>query len=112
MKHLKKWLVLSVILLFLSVAKAKNTSEVTVQSPLDTIKYRVLVAVDKAGVEHWGGKKAYQAKLNTFFGQMNDFWNKAGEGRFKYYFRYVPDLQVIYSCSSRQLENIYRKSVQ
>lgn len=41
---------------------------------------------------------------------MNDFWNKAGNGRFNYYFRYIPDLQVIYDCSSRQLEKIYQKS--
>ena len=84
MKHWKKWLTLPAILLFFSVAKAENSPETIVQHPLDTIEYRVFVAVDKAGVEHWGGKKAYQAKLNTFFGQMNDFWNKAGKGRFKY----------------------------
>ena len=41
---------------------------------------------------------------------MNDFWNKAGNGRFNYYFRCIPDLQVIYDCSSRQLEKIYQKS--
>lgn len=106
----KRWLILSVLLPLLSLAEAKNTLETIAKQPLDTIEYKVFIAVDRAGVEHWGGKKVYQAKLNSFFGQMNDFWNKAGEGRFKYYFRYVPDLQVIYSCSSRQLENIYRKS--
>lgn len=90
-----------------SWADARTIQEIPSQ-PLDTIEYRVFVAVDKSGVEHWGGKEAYQGKLNTFFGQVNDFWNKAGDGHLKYYFRYVPDLQVVYDCSSRQLENVYK----
>ena len=83
----KRWLMFPAILPFLSLAEAKTVEGNLVQQPLDTIEYRVFVAVDKAGVEHWGGKEAYQAKLNTFFNQVNDFWNKAGNGRFTYYFR-------------------------
>ena len=29
---------------------------------------------------------------------------------YTYYFRYVPDWQVTYDCSSRQLENVYKRS--
>lgn len=105
----KKWMFLYALLSLSLWANAETVEGTNVQ-PLDTVQYRVFVAVDKAGVEYWGGKDVYQEKLNIFFGQMNDFWNKAGDGRFKYYFRYIPDLQVIYNCSSRQLENIYKKS--
>lgn len=105
----KRWLIFPVLLSFFSGADAKSVQDALSQ-PLDTIEYRVFVAVDKAGVEHWGGKEAYRAKLDAFFEQVNAFWNKAGAGRFTYYFRYIPDLQVIYDCSSRQLENIYKKS--
>lgn len=107
--NLKKWLILPVVLPFFSLAEVKAAPEVTAQ-PLDTIEYKVFIAVDKAAVEHWGGKESYQTQLNAFFEKMNDFWNEAGQGRFKYYFRYVPDLQVVYDCSSRQLENIYKQS--
>lgn len=117
MKNKKKsWFLFFVLLPFFLQAGAGNICDFTVEAqeadlqPWDTIEYRVFVAVDKAAVEHWGGKASYQAKLNAFFNQMNDFWNKAGDGRFNYYFRYLPDLQVVYDCSSRQLENIYRKS--
>lgn len=106
----KRWLIFPALLPFFSWMEAKTLEENQIQQSLDTIEYRVFVAVDKAGVEHWGGKEAYQAKLNAFFDQVNDFWNKAGNGRFNYYFRYIPDLQVIYDCSSRQLEKIYQKS--
>ena len=106
----KRWLIFPALLPFFSWMEAKTLEENQIQQSLDTIEYRVFVAVDKAGVEHWGGKEAYQAKLNAFFDQVNDFWNKAGNGRFNYYFRYIPDLQVIYNCSSRQLEKIYQKS--
>lgn len=75
----KKWMFLSALLSFFSWTNAK-TAEATLAQPLDTIEYRVFVAVDKAGVEHWGGKEAYQEKLNVFFGRVNDFWNKAGTG--------------------------------
>lgn len=98
------------ILLLLSAWISGQTLEAAMFHPLDTIEYRVFVAVDKAGVEHWGGRDAYSAKLNVFFDQMNDFWNKAGEGRFQYYFRYIPDLQIIYEGSSRKLEEVYRNS--
>lgn len=101
----KRWLIFPALLPFFSWMEAKTLEENQIQQSLDTIEYRVFVAVDKAGVEHWGGKEAYQAKLNAFFDQVNDFWNKAGNGRFNYYFRYTPDLQVIYDCSSRQLIN-------
>lgn len=57
-----------------------------------------------------GRKGGLSEKLDAFFGQVNDFWNKVGEGRLKYYFRYVPDWQVTYDCSSRQLENVYKRS--
>lgn len=107
--NLKKWLIMPVVLPFLSLAEVKSMPEIMLQS-LDTIEYKVFIAVDKAAVEHWGGKVSYQTQLNTFFEKMNDFWNKAGQGRFQYYFRYVPDLQVVYDCSSRQLENVYRES--
>ena len=106
----KKGLILPALLPFFSLTEAKAEVKTITEQPLDTIEYRVFVAVDKAGVDHWGGKEAYEAKLKTLFTQVNDFWNKAGEGRFNYYFRYVPDLQVIYNCSSRELENIYKKS--
>lgn len=106
----KKWLLLPAVLPFFSLVEAKSALDVTQEQPLDTINYNVFIAVDKAAVEHWGGKEAYQTKLNAFFGQVNEFWNSAGQGRFKYYFRYVPDLQVVYGCSSRQLEDIYKKS--
>lgn len=106
----RKWLLIPALLpSFLGLDAKPMQGEVAPQ-PLDTIEYRVFIAVDKAGVEHWGGKAAYQKKLDAFFGQVNDFWNKAGEGRLKYYFRYVPDWQVTYDCSSRQLENVYKRS--
>ena len=95
----KRWLIFPALLPFFSWMEAKTLEENLIQQSLDTIEYRVFVAVDKAGVEHWGGKEAYQAKLNAFFDQVNDFWNKAGNGRFNYYFRYIPYLQVIYDCS-------------
>lgn len=100
---------LSVALSLFALVEAKPVSVMMAQ-PLDTIEYKVFVAVDKAAVDHWGGKESYQTKLNVFFDQMNGFWNEAGQGRFKYYFRYVPDLQVVYDCSSRQLENVYKQS--
>jgi len=106
---LKKWLILSVVVSFFSFVDAKSAPEV-VKHPLDTIEYKVFVAVDKAAVEHWGGKESYQTQMNAFFVKMNGFWNEAGLGRFKYYFRFVPDLQVVYDCSSRQLENVYKQS--
>ena len=106
----RKWLLIPALLpSFLGLDAKPMQGEVAPQ-PLDTIEYRVFIAFDKAGVEHWGGKAAYQKKLDAFFGQVNDFWNKAGEGRLKYYFRYVPDWQVTYDCSSRQLENVYKRS--
>ena len=108
--HWKKWLIFPALLPFFSAVEAKPASEAVEEQPLDTIDYRVFIAVDKAAVEHWGGREAYRTKLNAFFGQVNDFWNKAGQGRFKYYFRYIPDMQVVYDCSSRQLENIYKQS--
>ena len=78
----KRWLMFPAILSFLSLVEAKTVAGNQVQQPLDTIEYRVFIAVDKAGVEHWGGREAYQVKLNTFFNQVNDFWNKAGNERF------------------------------
>lgn len=103
-------MMLPAMLPLFSLVEAKPVHEAVVQQPLDTIDYKVFVAVDKAAVDYWGGSEAYRTKLNAFFGQVNDFWNKAGDGRFKYYFRYLPDLQVVYDCSSRQLENIYKQS--
>ncbi|SHE43987.1 hypothetical protein SAMN05444349_102125 [Bacteroides faecichinchillae] len=106
----KRWFLFPAVLPLFSWTNTGNVQKDVVSQPLDTIEYRIFVAVDKAGVEHWGGKEAYRAKLNTFFEQVNDFWNKAGDGRFNFYFRYVPDLQVVYDCSSRQLENVYNRS--
>ena len=89
----RKWLLIPALLpSFLGLDAKPMQGEVAPQ-PLDTIEYRVFIAVDKAGVEHWGGKAAYQKKLDAFFGQVNDFWNK-----------------VTYDCSSRQLENVYKRS--
>lgn len=51
---------------FLLLDGGKDIGGNQIQQSLDTIEYRVFVAVDKAGVEHWGGKEAYQAKLNAF----------------------------------------------
>lgn len=82
----KRWLIFPALLPFFSWMEAKTLEENQIQQSLDTIEYRVFVAVDKAGVEHWGGKEAYQAKLNAFFDQVNDFWNKAGNGRFQLLF--------------------------
>ena len=61
----KKWMFLFVLLSFFSWTNAKIVDK-NIAQPLDTIEYRVFVAVDKAGVEHWGGKEAYQEKLNGF----------------------------------------------
>lgn len=77
---------------------------------LDTIDYRVFIAVDRPAIEHWGGETAYREKLDEFFGKVNKFWNEAGEGRFKYYFRYLPDLQMIYNGSSDVVEKAFRSS--
>ena len=108
-KNWKRSLIIFVLLPFFSWMDAKTVQEV-VSLPLDTIEYRVFVAADKAGVEHWGGMEAYRIKLDSFFQQVNDFWNKAGDGRFKYYFRYIPDLQVVYDCSSLHVESVYNRS--
>lgn len=74
---------------------------------LDTIEYNVYVAADYEGVMHHGGTDAYRKKLNLLFDQVNDFWNSAGSGKFNFYFKYNPDLQVVYKCSSRQLEKTF-----
>lgn len=109
-KHncLRRWmLALLLPLCTLAYAAGSNKSEAQV---LDTIEYRVFIAVDRAAVEHWGGEEAYRTKLYAHFDRMNEFWNEAGDGRFKYYFRYVPDIQIIYNGSSRQLEHALRNS--
>ena len=56
---------ISALLPFFSWMEQRHWSENQIQQSLDTIEYRVFVAV--TGVEHWGGKEAYQAKLNAFF---------------------------------------------
>ena len=76
----------------------------------DTVEYKVFIAVDRPAVEHGGGEAAYRGKLYRFFDQVNTFWNEAGQGRFHYYFRFVPDLQVIYDGSSGIWEKAFSAS--
>lgn len=80
------------------------------EEKLDTINYRVFIAVDRPAVEHWGGEDSYRDKLYSFFDKVNAYWNEAGKNRFKYYFRYLPDMQVIYNGSSNVIEQAYRSS--
>ena len=53
----KRWLIFPALLPFFSWMEAKTLEENQIQQSLDTIEYRVFVAVDKAGVEHWGGNE-------------------------------------------------------
>lgn len=76
----------------------------------DTVTYKVFIAVDRPAVDHWGGEEAYRRQLHAFFDKVNRFWNEAGQGRFKYYFKYVPDMQVVYQGSSNTIEQAYRAS--
>lgn len=53
----KKWLLVPALLpSFLGLDAKTMQGEVT-QQPLDTIEYRVFIAVDKAGVEHGAERK-------------------------------------------------------
>ena len=54
----KRWLIFPALLPFFSWMEAKTLEENQIHQSLDTIEYWVFLAVDKAGVEHWGGKEA------------------------------------------------------
>ncbi len=91
--------------------EAKTLEENQIRQSLDTIEYQVFVAVDKAGVEHWGGKEASSEAEMLFRPSERLLEQKPAMDVFNYYFRYIPDLRVIYDCSSTQLEKIYQKSL-
>lgn len=76
----------------------------------DTIEYKVFVIADRVGVEYFGGEEMYRKRLDGLFDDVNNYWNN-GSDKFKYYFRFVPDLTAVYDGSSKVAENYFRYNV-
>lgn len=85
-------------------------SFLTAHAQKDTLIYRVFVAADKVGVDYFGGEAEYRTKLTKLFLETDEFWNN-GSDKFRYYFRYIPELMVVYEGSSKVAENYFKHNV-
>lgn len=97
--------------LFFTCYATAHATKIDIPTRLDTIEYRVYIASDRAGVEYFGGEQVYRKKIDELFRRTNEFWNN-GSDKFKYYFRYVPDLQLIYDGSSKVIEQFFSHNFQ
>ena len=109
MKNLKKLLANFIFLFFLLIPLSANTRNDDNKSRLDTIEYKIYIAADRVGVEHFGGEYVYKKKVDEMFSRVNAFWNN-GSDQFKYYFKFIPDVQLIYEGSSKVVEDFLKNN--
>lgn len=95
------------VITFCNLLPGGPTASATVK---DTVEYRVFVAADKPGVDYFGGEQEYRRKLDNLFMETNRFWNN-GSDKLECYFRYIPELMVIYEGSSKVAENYFKHNV-
>lgn len=108
MKYCRLFFLLSCILFGLSCSKENLTDPDNVtdipknEVSIDTVDFRGLVYLDRVSIEgHLGGsERVVRQKMEKFFNDVTLYWNRSGNGRLNYYYRYVLGDIVPYDCGS------------